>query len=45
MEISIKKVENGFIVNHYETGKEYIFQRWSQVVKYLREWETQTKVA
>jgi len=38
MEIIIKKAENGFIIIFTETGQEYIFPKWSQVMRHLREW-------
>jgi hypothetical protein len=44
MEFNVKKVENGFIIRmdgedpvEGYISKEYIFQRESQVVKFLRE--------
>lgn len=43
MEIVIKKVENGYVLTLCDTGQEYIFQKWSQVVRHLRQWESQEK--
>ena len=38
MEVNVKKVENGFVVQVFaEEHKEYIFSRESQVLRFLRD--------
>ena len=45
MEVTIKKVENGFVVSVFDhiESKEYIFARESQVLRFLRDqWKDAT---